>query len=192
MSRFDQRKTGAFTDVLKTLPAMKHQPHVAANDLHEVSLVLQAMPQLTFPINSAGELLDALGKGKTFKIVGLDVDPARMIKYMPAYYFPIASQENLVEKMAELIRDNRRHVDKQEHVETIRRKLPSLQFPIESPEQLARYVQGIERFSLGDRWVSPKDALGLLPRSFFPVRDQADFEKKTLHFVNSRALIEPE
>src|ERR1700693_4013063 len=147
-SKFDHRNASDYAAQVQKIPTLQHQPHIGRMDLQEVVTIMQAIPPLKFPINSAGALLDALGRGKTVKIVGLDVDPARMIKYVPAYYFPIVSSENFVEKMAELIRANRSKVDPKEQVEAIRKALPSLKFPITSPDQLGKSAEKIEKFRL--------------------------------------------
>lgn len=191
-SKFDYRSSRDYATAAAAIPQLKHHPHVTAEELREIAVVVKALPSLKFPVNSAGELLDALGSGKTFRVHNLDVDPARMIKYMPAYYFPVVSYENLVEKMVELVRANRQRVDTTEHVNLLRKKISGLRFPIASAEDLRKYVQGVEKFPLGDRSVSTQEALAMLPRSFFPVRDQNDLERKVAHFLNSQPLIQAE
>lgn len=192
MRKFDHRASPEYRELVQRAPKPVKHAHVGANELRELLPVLEALPDLTFPINSAGELLDALGRDDTLSIVGVKVNPALLIKRMPAYYFPVASYDNLIEKMAELVRANRTRVDPALHAENLRRKLPKLSFPITSAKELAESVKGIDSFPLGDRRVDLKAAIGLLPKDFFPVRDQRDLERKTLRFVSSRPLIEPE
>ena len=191
-SKFDRRNTREYGEAIQVLPKMKGRPYVDVLDLSEVGIVTSALPNLTFPINSAGELLDALGPEPNIEMVGREVDPVRMIKYMPAYYFPIVSQENFVEKLAELIRGNRHQSTAEEHSRLLRSKLPKIEFPIESADHLGRHIEQVGEFPLGDRRVKANDALKMLPPHLFPIRDQEDLERKTLNFFNSQPLIQPE
>src|SRR5690349_1667239 len=128
MSRFDVRKHPEYTNAIGRIREVKLRPLVGPSDLKEIAVITDVLPQLTFPINSAGELLDQIGQDKTLPVLGIDVDPVRMIKYMPAYYFPIASYENFVEKLSELITANRRQVDAPKYVSMIKEKMYGVTF----------------------------------------------------------------
>jgi len=174
------------------IPHIKGRPHVGAHDLRELLPVLKVLPALTFPVHSAGELLDQLGQGTKHTIRGIAVDPARMIKYMPAYYFPLTSNENLIEKMAELVRNNRRQINPAEHRELLLKHLPKLHFPLKSSAELETALKNVPAFAYGDRKITPKEALGLLPAGFFPVEDEEDLVLKSSRFLASAPLIEAE
>ena len=166
---------------------MEHAPHVGAAELEEIGNVLQALPPLRFPINSGGELLDQLGE-QEIVIVGVEVDAARMLKYMPASYFPLASLENFVEKMAELIRDNRTVVDIDEELTNLRQQLPELRFPIRAREELLEQV-GDKAYSFRGGDVRPKDIVHRVPERLFPIESREDFEAKIGHLIATRPLI---
>jgi hypothetical protein len=190
MSKLDVRKQPGYAKALSRIRQLKLRPLVGARDLEELAVVTDVLPQLTFPINSAGELLDQLGEGKTLSVLGMNVDPVRMIKYMPAYYFPIASYENLVEKMAEVMRGNRRDVDEKKITTKLREKLCDAKFPIRSAEEMERALGNTPMFNVNGRRMDTRRTLGELPHGFFPIHDEKDLHVKALRFLRGRPLIE--
>jgi hypothetical protein len=189
MSRLDIRKHPDYSKALSRLRHVKLRPLVGPRELEEIALITDALPALQFPINSAGELVDQLGAEKTLPVLGMNVDPVRMLKYMPAYYFPIASYENFVEKMAELVRANRRHVD-EKYVGKIKEKVHGVSFPIKNPEELERALVHTPRFNVGGRKMDTRNTIRDLPRTFFPIADQEDLAVKAMRYLRSRPLIE--
>ncbi len=187
-AQFDRRNNPVTDELIKKLPRVKHRPLVSVSDLEEVEKVFRALPELDFPINSAGELIDKLGK-KDIKIAGVPVDPLRMIKYMPAYYFPIASVENLTEKMAELIRSNRKQVDLPRELAAIRRQLPPLKFPVDDADGFLKMIGTRSRYQFRGREVMAEEMVKRLPKGFFPVRSQEDLERKIAYVMANRPLI---
>src|SRR2546423_15635054 len=123
-SRYDVSQHPGVDALLGQIPSLKHRPLVGIHTLTDVVKVIKALPKLEFPINSAGELIEKLGgSGTKISVLGIAVDPLRMIKYMPAYYFPIPDMDNFVEKMAELIRDNRQDVNVPREIESLRKQI---------------------------------------------------------------------
>jgi len=178
-SRFDYRNHPEVQRLLKELSLqLRYTPLVNVPDLSEVLKVFRSLPKLEFPINSAGELMEKLHGGKTLDIAEVKVDPFRMIKYMPAYYFPITTGENFVEKMAELIRSNRRQVDVPQELENIKQQLPTLQYPIANAEALLKAIGTTRVYRYNGRNINPIEMVKLLPRDFFPVQSAADFHSK--------------
>jgi hypothetical protein len=189
MSKFDIRNHQNYRDSLEGFAQAKLRPLVNPAELDELNVVAKALPRLEFPINSAGEMLDQLGS-EGLDILGMRVDPARMIKYMPAYYFPVASYENLVEKMAELVRANRRTFDAVKYREKIHKKMRRADFPIRNADELRRQLRGVEKFNVAGMKLDVDRTLEALPESFFPVQDLQDFESKAMRYLSQRPLIE--
>src|ERR1700730_1912600 len=119
--RLDIRKHPKYSNAIERIRNLKFRPLVGPRDLDEIAAITEVLPELTFPINSAGEMLDQLGE--TLTVMGMNVDPGRMIKYMPGSYFPSVSYENFVEKMAELMRANRPRVDAPKAVSKMKEKM---------------------------------------------------------------------
>lgn len=191
-NKYDVRRDPEVQGLLAKLPKSRYVPLVGSADLREVAKVLPAIAGLDFPINSAGELIEKLGGAdKQFAIEGTPVDPLRMIKYMPAYYFPIASMENLVEKLAELVRANRKKVDVQAELASLRRQLPNLKFPIGNAKELVKAVSAHGRHvTFQGGVVDVEKIMERVPSNIFPITSQNDFEGKVGALMASRPLIE--
>lgn len=189
MSKLDVRKHPEYAAAAARIRPLKKRPLVGHRELEELSVVTATLPELSFPINSAGELLDQL-EGKALSVLDMEVDAVRMIKYMPAYYFPIASYENFVEKMAELMRANRRQVDEPKYVKKIKEKLRGAKFPIEDAAQLERALERTPEFNVSGKKMKTKETLRSLPKDFFPIRDSGELERKAIRFLRNRPLIE--
>lgn len=190
MTELDIRKHPDYAESLSRLKQVKLRPLVAPSELAEIGLVTDALPALEFPVDSAGELLDQIGEGRCLAIVGLKTDPVRMIKYMPAYYFPISSYENFVEKMAELIRANRRDFDADKVRTKIKEKARGIEFPIKERDALMRALQETPVFNVAGRKMDTAAAVKDLPEGFFPVESYDDLEVKALRYLRRRPLIE--
>ena len=186
----DFRKHPDYADALSRLKQVKLRPLVAPSELAEIGLVMEALPDLEFPIGSAGELLDQIGEDRRLEVVGLKTDPARMIKYMPAYYFPVSSYENFVEKMAELIRLNRRDFDSEKVREKIREKAREIEFPIKHRDALMRALKETPVFNVAGRKMDTAAVVKDLPDDFFPIESHDDLEVKGLRHLRGRPLIE--
>jgi hypothetical protein len=189
-NRFDVRFDPEAQEILKRFAAVEFPPLVGVSDLRELEKVFRGLPELQFPINSAGELIEKLGGSeKMLEIEGVEVNLLRMIKYMPAYYFPIASMENFIEKMAELVRANRKKVDTPRVLENIRGQMPEMKYPVPNAKEFLKRLgpERTHRF-LGVE-VDPKELLQRVPADFFPLRSQRDFEQKVIHLLATRPLI---
>ena len=73
----------------------------------EASEIIQSIKQLStkasFPINSFDELADAMGgENTTVTFRGQFMTLAEVRKYIPAYYFPIGNEHDLIAKIADL------------------------------------------------------------------------------------------
>lgn len=187
MSKFDHRRRERYEEILRQLPDMEARPHVGPADLEEVAKVFKGLPELSFPINSSGELLDQLGEDG-LEVEGMKVDPSRMLKYMPAHYFPIPTLVNLVEKMGALVRENRKHVDIPTEMNALRRQLPKLQFPIENVEQLMAQV-GDKTYTFQGGPVQSREIRERIPDYIFPIESRPDFDAKVRHLMATRPLI---
>ena len=190
MAERDFREDAQVKRLLTRLPRMEHAPLVTGADLVEVLKVLQVLPELKFPINSGGQLIAELGgAGQRYDVVGVTMSPLRMIKYMPAHYFPIASMENFVEKLAELINQNRPQIDVQAELTGLRRQLPELKFPIASPDELLDLVGSSRRYRFRGGSVRPGEIVKRIPPEMFPIESQVDFNRKIAHLIRTIPLI---
>jgi len=193
-NKFDRRQDLKAQALFKKIPGLKHTPLVGAADLEEILKVFEAIPEWHFPIESAGQLIDKHGgPDQKLNIAGVEVDPLRMIKYMPAYYFPIVSMENFVEKMAELIRQNRKQVDVPKELENIkaqiREQIPEFKFPIPNAEALLKMVSRRQQFTFQGGHVDPKQIMQRIPSDYFPIESEEDFDKKIGQLMSTRPLI---
>lgn len=189
-NKFDKRNHPEVQALLKQLPPVRHTPLVDVADLREVVKVFAVLPPLEYPIGSASELIEKLGgPDKTFDIVGVSVDPLRMIKYMPAYYFPIISVENFIEKMAELVRNNRKLPDVPKELANLKQQLPSLHFPIASADELLKMVGPKKAYRFQGIDVLPEQMVHYIPSHFFPIHSEEDFDRKVAQLILTRPLI---
>jgi hypothetical protein len=176
--------------IIERFPKLKYRPLVGRVELIEIARVMKQLPELQYPIASAGELIEKLGGSRgVFEIEGIKVSPRRMIKYMPAYYFPIFSVENFIEKVGELIIRNRKHVNIAEEVESIRKQLPRLHYPIRSAEQLAETLGQKTVYKFQNRDVSPERIVKRIPSDYFPIVSEDDFYRKIRRLMATRPLI---
>jgi hypothetical protein len=177
-------------NILKHHPEIKYRPLVNAGEIVEIFKVFDKLPKLEYPINSAAELIYKLGgKGKTLDIEGMAVDPIRMMKYMPAYYFPIASPENFIEKMVELVRANRKAINVPNEVKNIKNQLPELCYPINNVEQLVKMIGQETKFKFREGSVQVKDVSKYVTADYFPITSEEDFHKKIWHMIVAMPLI---
>jgi hypothetical protein len=190
-NRLDTRNDEEVKRLLQKLPPLQYTPLIGAPDLQEVAKVFEGLPELQYPINSASELIEKLGGAdRKLNIVEMEVDPVRMIKYMPAYYFPIVSPENFIEKMGELIRVNRKQVDVNEELAHVKRQLSGLKFPIDDPAHLLRQVMSHgKRFTFQGGRVDPRQIMDRIPPYVFPIQSQEDFDNKISALMLNRPLL---
>jgi hypothetical protein len=186
----DMRDRPETQALLRGMPAMASAPMVQAVELAEVRKVVDALPRLEFPINSAGALADQIDRhDQPIMVSGIRVDVARMLKYMPAYYFPIASYDNFVEKMADLIRQNRPQIDIPAEAKKLREQLPAFTFPIQSKADFARAIATGRTYRFQGGPVDVTWALGQVPEQLFPIRSEADLHSKLMRLIARRPLI---
>jgi hypothetical protein len=193
-SKFDERQSPTADILRKKIRGLKGAPLVHAADLEEIVKVTDVLPELRFPIDSAADLFDQLGGGeKEYDIVGVRVDPARMIKYMPAFYFPISSMNNFVEKMAELIRQNRPKVDVPTALKSIkteiRRVAPKFSYPIASRDGLVKMLGPTARIDFLGTPIDPGQIVSRIPKDYFPIESEKDFDRKMGQLMVTRPLI---
>lgn len=188
---YDPKRDQEAEKLLSGISGLRFRPLVNGADLREVRKVLDVLPKLELPIHSAGELIERLGGAERYlDVVGVEVNPLRMIKYMPAYYFPITSLENLIEKMAELVRQNRPQVDVPAELGSLKKALPDLKFPIETADEMLSQVkerQATIRFR--GQVMDPEVVVKEAPPGFFPIRSQDEFDQKVAQAMRDRPLI---
>jgi hypothetical protein len=188
-NRFDRRAElvppeGALRKIFDSVAS---RPLVNAFDLEEMGPVFDALPEFKFPITSAGHLLDQLATAEMV-VHGIALSASRLIKYMPAYYFPIVSHDNLIEKIGEVMRANRPPVDPGE-VAAIRRQLPPLRYPIKSGAELVQVLGEERAYRFQGGKVNVRAAVQQIPEKLFPILSDADLDMKLRYLVNRRPLI---
>ncbi len=194
----DFQESPETAELLNRLPAHRSRPLVSAKELRNVVEVFRNLPRLEYPINSAGELIEKIG-GPSFvlDVYGIPVAAARVIGAMPAHYFPIASVENFVEKMAEVMRRNRRGINLSRTLGRIRKHLPTLRFPMDSVEDLLRAFDSVESVPAtvpglpsghpprvsGDQirhWIRRH-----MRAELFPIRSEEEFYSKAMPLIRA-------
>lgn len=176
--------------IIEELPKLKYRPLVGRAELVEIAKVVKQLPELQYPIASAGELIEKFGgPTKELEIEGIKVSPRRMMKYMPAYYFPIFSVENFIEKISELIIRNRKHVNVAEEVESIRKQLPQFQYPIRSAEELAEMLGPRTVYKFQKKDVTPERIVKRIPSDYFPIVSEDELFRKIRSLMATRSLI---
>jgi hypothetical protein len=170
------------------LPESRHRPLLRRPDLDEIVRVFDVIPgPLEYPINSAGELIEKLGgPGTTFRLDDVEMDPLYLVKAMPAYYFPIADAANFAEKMAELIRLNRKASTPEEADEIVGRL--DLGFPIADRDGLASALDGQRVVWRGEE-LDPKEWIDRVPDSAFPIESHDDLRAKTMMLLTTRPIV---
>lgn len=190
ITRPEEIKIENLTPYLKQLPEVQYRPLVNSIEFAEIVKIFRGLPKLEYPIESAGELVEKLGgPNATHDIEGMKISPWRMVKYMPAYYFPIASVENFVEKMAELIRKNRKFVDVPKEIESIKRRLPKMKYPITSREMLLESLGSESQFQFQGKPVTPAEVIDKIPDAYFPIESEDDFLTKATILMATRPLL---
>ncbi|MFJ9080699.1 MTH865 family protein [Streptomyces sp. NPDC102278] len=188
----DPRPRPGYQELLDGLPQMEHLPLVPAGQLQELKVLLPHLAGLSFPIESAGQLVDELGgPGATINIHGIDMAPIRMIKFMPAYYFPIVSLENLIEKMAELVRLNRPSVDLPRELDRLREQMPELDYPVADRDSLREQLGNGTTYHVMGRDHHVGEAIEAVTDNMFPIESARDLERKLLFLMGRRPLIRP-
>jgi len=189
MPKLDRRDQPEVREFTKKIGA-DHRPLIGRSDLDDLQTVMNALPALRFPVNSAGELLDQLGGNDAeLKVDGVPMGVEIKLKLMPAYYFPIVSIENFVEKVAELIRAHRKTPDVAKEVAAIRREVPKLQFPIRNAADLVERLGPGRTYTFQGKKVQPKAIAHRLPDHMFPINSEEDFEFKISVLMRSRPLV---
>jgi hypothetical protein len=98
MAKLDRRDHPDVSEFTSKIRA-EHRPLIGRSDLDDLRTVMNALLALRFPVNSAGELLDQLGGNDAqLQVDGVPMAVEIKLKLMPAYYFPIVSVENFVER----------------------------------------------------------------------------------------------
>jgi hypothetical protein len=186
----DPRTNPEVNALLRSLPGLKHPPFAHAADLRETALVLKALPELAFPINSAGELIQKIeASGKPVEIVGITVDPAVLVQHMPPHYFPIASLENFAEKIADLIRKSRIQVDVTKEFKNLKAQIPALKYPISDAQNLVAQLGADKPYKYQGGAIKPRDIAHRIPTDIFPITSEKDFEVKMSYLMVNRPLI---
>jgi hypothetical protein len=163
--------------MLRKLPAQRYRPFVTPANLRDVVAIFAEFPPLLYPINSAGELIEKLGGQYTIiNVFNIPIKLTRIVKAMPAHYYPIASTENFVEKMAELLHQNLQGVRLSKALGKVRRQLPKMQFPINSGDELLSMFPTEFSIVVGRRIFSSSQIKWWVDRyldsNMFPIRSE--------------------
>ena len=183
----DYRSHPSVEKLRREVPQIKHAPLIDRGLMGDIAYIMQSMPALEYPINSAGELISKyVAPGQKLRIAGMNFDPVTALQQMPAYYFPMASAENFAEKLAEMIRMKRRTVVVPAEMVSIRKQLASLRFPIRSASHLLRMREAGKKYYFRGREVDPEAMVRRIPPSLFPMTSRNDFERKIASLLAQR------
>lgn len=185
-TRSDRRsRDGA--DLLRTLPELGYIPLIEPVYLEAVVDIIRTLPTLNYPVNSAGELLaNYLRPNKVIKVAGVTFDPQQTLRFMPAYYFPIASLENFMEKLAELLAVRRRSVQVPRELAEIKAQLPPFRYPLASQREMASFFEPEKTYSFRGRMLIPHTMVRQIPRRFFPITSEGDLDRKIARLLAAR------
>jgi hypothetical protein len=180
----------------KELGPMRHQPLVARKRLNDVRALVADMPALAYPIHSAGELLEMLGgKSRVIDIFGVPMYASRLIKGMPAHYFPIVSPDNFAEKIAELLNISRRTVVLVKELGRIRPHLPDLPFPLHGVDDVLKAFASVDslpasspRLPQGHQTIVSQSEIRTwiidnMTPDLFPIHTEEELYEKALRLV---------
>lgn len=188
--RLDPRNHEDMKELLETMPPFDVVPLVGPADLRELAVLMPHLRDLKYPIRCAAELIEQLGGAEAaFEVFDVKVEPIRMVKYMPAYYFPIVSLENMVEKLAELVRANRKAVDVIAEIKSLKGQLPELKFPIRDGDELLGQLRRKRSIRFQGVPYKPAEVVPHIPERRYPLRDQKHFERVISELMISRPLI---
>jgi hypothetical protein len=181
--------------MLKQIPARRYGL-IDSKSLSDIIEIFKGLPEFQYPINSAGELVEKLGgPDASVNILGVPVSVRRLGKGMPAGYFPIASLENFVEKMATLVRRSRPSLNLLREIGHIRPYLPAMKFPMQSVDDLLRAFQSVESLPATSPRLPPQHSRtvdGAKVRAWishhmrpkvFPIQTEEDLYHKALGLI---------
>jgi hypothetical protein len=79
-------------------------PHAESKYPEEVRELARQFSKFRYPITSQADLLEkAGGADLSFDFRGKKMKAGNAVMFIPAYYFPIVSEDNLIEKIWELM-----------------------------------------------------------------------------------------
>jgi hypothetical protein len=73
-------------------------------------------------------------------------------------------------------------------MKSITSQLPQLRFPIADSKTLLSQVSGKPKYTVFGRTVTPAKGVSHVPASWFPIKDQADFESKATAKLAKQAV----
>jgi len=110
---------------------------------------------------------------------------------MPAYYFPIFSKENLIEKMAEIIRINQKYIDIPKEIENLKKQLPKLKYPISSGEELVEILGEKVAYKFEKKSFNLERVVEQIPSDYFPIKSENEFYEKTARLMAIWPFVSP-
>jgi len=177
------RSKGLFADIGRLAPAgLPGQGRRLA-----AVFLLRSLKPLHYPISSGTELTEQL-QGSRIRFMGLTIETKRATDRIPAHYFPIASGENFVEKIADLLKGSRLPRSVRSDLKTLARQLPSFQYPISDSAELMRQLSPVREVQFRGRRIDPRNSINSIPRQVFPIQSKNDFAFKVAALVGARAL----
>jgi hypothetical protein len=99
--------------------------------------------------------------------------------------------ENLIEKMAELIRVNKPSVDFPAELKKLREQLPTLDYPVRDRGALMEQLGQDARYEVMGRDHHVSEAVEAITDAMFPIESEQDLDRKLVHLMASRPLIRP-
>lgn len=182
--------------MLRSTHSQGGSPVMNDQELRQVEQLLNALPSLSYPINSAAELVEQLGGSRaTVEIFNIPISPSRLARGIPAHYFPIASDQNLSEKLAELLRRDRKQVMLLKELGRIRHELPAIRFPIKGANELLQAFDSVDSIAVKSPRVPARHPLRItrdrirrwitenMKAEAFPIQSEEELYFKALRIV---------
>jgi hypothetical protein len=89
---------------LKSILTRHPEGESVLNALSDMMALQDLANDIKFPVNSFRELMQQLGPEKTVDMAGTKMKVEDMKRLIPAYYFPMNSEEDFLDKAAELMK----------------------------------------------------------------------------------------
>jgi hypothetical protein len=144
-----------------------------------------------YPIQSSTELTEQIRKER-IRFMGLTIHTKRALTQISAHYFPIASFDNFVEKVADLLKGSRLPRSVRLELRTMAEQLPQFRYPIPDSAELTRQISssGEEIQFRGRRFDLRNSNMPIdsIPRELFPIKSRNDFAFKVAALAGARAL----
>ncbi len=151
--KFEKKEIEHLKGILKYHPDGEN----AVSIISELMDIQELAGRLKYPINTFGELQKQLGEKKELKIGDTSMPFSETRKKIPAYYFPITCEEDLMDKASELLENSRLNAEPQ--------FVPAEEISVENapplPKELLHFRYQAEIPATGSKGMNIEDVIKL-------------------------------